>query len=60
LGFKTKNDIESYGVDKFNLECKNSVFEYIKDWERNTKELGYWVNLDDAYKTYDNDYMESV
>ncbi len=60
LGFKTKNDIESYGVDKFNLECKNSVFQYIKDWEQNTKQIGYWVNLDDAYKTYSIDYMESV
>jgi isoleucyl-tRNA synthetase len=41
LGFKTKNDIESYGVDKFNLECKNSVFQYIKDWEENTRKVGY-------------------
>jgi len=60
LGFKTKNDIEAFGVDKFNQECKNSVFQYIKDWEQNTKKIGYWVNLDDAYKTYSIDYMESV
>ncbi len=60
LNFKDKNDIESYGVDKFNNECKNSVFQYIKDWEKTTKDTGYWVDMDKAYKTYDTDYMESV
>ena len=59
LGFKNKNDIENYGVDKFNFEARNSVFQYIKDWEKNTKDIGYWVDLKEAYVTYHNEYIES-
>ncbi|MBX4198779.1 class I tRNA ligase family protein [Candidatus Parcubacteria bacterium] len=60
LGFKSKKDIEAYGVEKFNKECRESVFEYISEWERFTDRIGYWVNLKDAYYTFDNSYIESV
>jgi len=60
LGFTNKQQIEEYGIDKFNESCRRSVFEYIQDWERFTDRLGFWVDLDTAYVTYTNDYIESV
>lgn len=60
LGIKSKDDIEKLGVDKFNQACKESVFEYLKDWDMFTERMGYWINLDDAYITYTNEYIESV
>ena len=59
-GFKHKDQIEAYGVEKFNRDCRNSVFEYTKDWEGMTQRMGYWVDLKDAYVTYKNEYIESV
>jgi isoleucyl-tRNA synthetase len=60
LGFKNKQQIEEYGIDSFNELCKKSVFTYIQDWERLTDRIAFWVDLDDAYVTYTNDYIESV
>ncbi|MBX4195732.1 class I tRNA ligase family protein [Candidatus Parcubacteria bacterium] len=60
LGFKSKKDIEAYGIEKFNKECKESVFEYIGEWEKFTDRIGYWVDLKDAYYTFNNSYIESV
>ncbi len=60
LGFTNKQQIEEYGIDKFNELCKKSVFTYIQDWERLTDRIAYWVDLEEAYVTYTNDYIESV
>ena len=60
LGFNNKQQIEDYGIDKFNELCKKSVFTYIQDWERLTDRIAFWVDLEDAYVTYTNDYIESV
>jgi len=60
LGFKNKQQIEEYGIDKFNELCKKSVFNYIQEWEKLTDRIAFWVDLDDAYVTYTNDYIESV
>ncbi len=60
LGLKNKKDIEEYGIEKFNAECKDSVFEYIKDWEDFTDRIGYWVNKKDAYFTFNTNYIESL
>ncbi len=60
LGIKTKDEIVDYGVEKFNHACKNSVFAYLKDWNELTRRIGYWINLDDAYITCTNEYIESV
>jgi isoleucyl-tRNA synthetase len=60
LGFTNKQEIEDYGVAKFNELCRDSVFTYIKEWEKLTDRIGYWVDLDDAYITYKNSYIESV
>ncbi len=60
LGFKDKSDILTYGIEKFNEECKKSVWKYKVEWERMTRMMGYWVNLDDPYVTFENNYIESV
>lgn len=60
LGFTNKQQIEDYGIDKFNELCKKSVFTYIQDWERLTERIAFWVDMEDAYVTYTNDYIESV
>lgn len=60
LGFTSKKDIEEYGVAKFNKECKDSVFTYIKDWEDFTDRIGYWVDKKSAYYTFNTDYIESL
>ena len=60
LGFNNKQQIEEYGIDKFNELCKKSVFTYIQDWEKMTERIAFWVDLEEAYVTYTNDYIESV
>jgi len=60
LGFKHKDDIVKYGVAKFNEECKKSVWKYKTEWEQLTERMGYWVNMNDPYVTFENDYIESV
>ena len=60
LGFNGKKDIENYGIDKFITLCKSSVWEYKSMWEDLTKKIGYWVDMDNPYITYDNNYIESV
>lgn len=60
LGFTSKQQIEEYGIAEFNELCRQSAFEYIQEWERFTDRLGFWVDLNTAYITYTNDYIESV
>ncbi len=60
LGFTSKADIERFGIAEFNAECRESVFEFLEDWNRLTERIGYWVDLDDAYRTLDPTYIESV
>ncbi len=59
LGISGKEQIEDYGVEKFIKECKNSVFSYVSLWEKMSNEIGYWVDMDDPYVTYHDDYIES-
>ena len=60
LSFKSKKDIEAYGVAKFNAKCKESVLQYIDEWKRFTDRIAFWVDHEDTYFTFDNDYIESV
>ena len=60
LGLKDKHDIESFGIDKFNKMCRESVFEYEKEWRTLTKRMAYLIDLDNPYITLENDYIESV
>ena len=59
-GFTNKQQIEEYGIAKFNEECRKSAFEYIRDWAKLTDRIAFWVDLEDAYVTYANEYIESV
>mgnify|MGYP000962871281 CR=1 FL=1 len=60
LGIHTKQEIEAYGIEKFIHLCQQSVFRYTKEWEELTRRLGFWINLDEAYVTYHQSYVESV
>ena len=60
LGISGKQQIEEYGVEKFVKECRNSVFTYVNVWEEMTNKVGFWVDMDDPYITYENNYIESV
>jgi isoleucyl-tRNA synthetase len=60
LGFTGKQDIEAYGIAAFNKKCRESVMTYIGEWKAFTERIGYWVNLDTAYFTYNAPYMESL
>ena len=55
-----KEQIEAYGVAAFNEMCKESVWEYLTDWEALTERMAFWVSLDDAYVTMKTDYVESL
>ena len=60
LNIKNKAELEAYGVQDFIEKCKENVFQYEQDWREMTERIGFWVNLDDAYITLSNDYIESV
>lgn len=60
LGLNSKTEIEEYGIDKFNKKCKESVWKYKDEWENLTDRMGYWLDMDDPYITYDNSYIESI
>jgi isoleucyl-tRNA synthetase len=60
LGLSGKNDIEKYGVEEFNRLCRESVFRYVEDWREMSARLGFWVDMENAYWTLDNTYIQSV
>ena len=60
LGIHTKEEIEAYGVEKFNKLCRESVMQYKEEWEKMTDRIGFWLNMGNAYVTYENKYLESV
>lgn len=60
LKLKSKAEIEEYGAVKFINACRDSVFTYLKEWEKSTEMMGYWVDMQNAYVTFRNEYMESV
>ncbi len=60
LGIHTKEEIEQHGVENFVRLCIDSVFRYVQEWEQMTRRLGFWVNLEEAYVTFHQSYVESV
>jgi isoleucyl-tRNA synthetase len=60
LGFTTKDDIERFGIAAFNARCREKVLSHVQDWNRMTERIGFWIDLDDAYRTLDPAYIESV
>ena len=60
LGLKSKQDIERYGVKRFNEECRKSTFQYEHEWVEMTRRVGFWIDMENPYITLDNEYIESV
>jgi isoleucyl-tRNA synthetase len=60
LGIASKQEIEEFGIAEFNQRCRESVFEYVEEWNRLTERIGFWIDLDDPYVTLDDSYIESV
>lgn len=60
LGIHGKDEIEAYGVEPFIQKCQQSVWRYMKEWERLTERIGFWIDLNKAYVTYHQSFVESV
>jgi isoleucyl-tRNA synthetase len=60
LGIHHKSEIEEYGIAEFNARCRESVFTYLEEWNRLTERIGFWIDLEHAYRTLDETYIESV
>ena len=60
LKLESKAQVIEYGVAQFNAKCKESVFKYLDLWDKLTRRIGYWLDLDDAYVTLKNEYIETV
>ena len=59
LGLDGKPQIEQYGIEPFIAECKKSVWKYLHEWENMSEQVGYWVDMEHPYITYENNYIES-
>ena len=59
LNMDGKQDIEKYGIEPFIQKCKESVWKYKGEWERMSERVGYWVDMEHPYITYDDNYIES-
>ncbi len=60
LGFTGKNDIEAFGVAEFNARCRESVLRNVDQFAKMTDRMGYWVDMENAYRTMSPEYVESV
>ncbi len=60
LGFSGKKEIEAFGIAEFNAKCKESVWKYLEDWNKLTRRIGFWVDLEHPYVTYHPEYVEKL
>ncbi len=60
LGLRSKKDVISFGIGKFNELCRKDVFNFIGEWDKLTDKMAYWIDLKSPYVTMKNDYIESV
>ncbi|HEY8201276.1 MAG TPA: class I tRNA ligase family protein, partial [Actinomycetota bacterium] len=60
LGLSSKREIEAYGIEAFNARCRASVERYVGVWEQMTERIGFWIDTENAYRTMDTAYVESV
>ena len=60
LGLDGREQVEEFGIAEFNAACKASVARYTQDWDDLTRRIGYWVDLDHPYITYETNYIETV
>lgn len=59
LGLSAKSDIEAYGIERFNKMCRESVSQHIEEWKKLTRRIGFWIDLEHPYITFEGSYMES-
>ncbi len=60
LGLDSKADIEAYGIEEFNARCRSSVLRYVGSFESLSDRIGFWIDNDDAYRTMDPGYVDSL
>ena len=60
LDLEGRSEVEAYGIDRYNQACRESVLEYKGMWDEITERMGYWVDLEDPYVTFEKDYIETV
>jgi len=60
LGLESRAQVEAYGVEKYNSACRRSVLRYKALWDELTERIGYWVDLEHPYITFENQYIETV
>ncbi|MDH7517675.1 MAG: isoleucine--tRNA ligase [Candidatus Thermoplasmatota archaeon] len=60
LGLEDKQSIEKYGITRFNEECKKSTLQYERAWVDMTRRIAFWLDMDNPYITFKNEYIESV
>jgi isoleucyl-tRNA synthetase len=60
LGIASKDEIEDFGIAEFNQRCRESVFEYVEEWDKLTERIGFWIDLENPYVTLEDSYIESV
>ena len=60
LGINSKDEIEKIGIEKFNRLCRESVMKYEEEWKKLTERIGFWLDMDNAYFTFKNEYIETV
>lgn len=60
LGLEGRSQVEDYGMAEYNAKCRESVLKYKHLWDDLTNRMGYWVDLENPYITFDNNYIESV
>jgi isoleucyl-tRNA synthetase len=60
LGLRSKKEIETYGIAAFNAKCKESVWKFKDEWEKLTNRIGFWLDLENPYVTYENSYIETL
>jgi isoleucyl-tRNA synthetase len=60
LGINSKDEIEKIGIEKFNRLCRESVMKYEEEWKKLTRRIGFWLDMDNAYFTFKNEYIETI
>lgn len=59
LGLKSKPEIEEFGIAEFNSRCRQNVLKYVQEWKELTDRIGFWIDMEHPYITFDNGYIES-
>ncbi|OQA21141.1 MAG: Isoleucine--tRNA ligase [Actinobacteria bacterium ADurb.Bin346] len=60
LGINSKKEIEKIVIEKFNRLCRESVMKYEAEWKKMTERIGFWIDMDNAYFTFKNEYIETI